>query len=235
MQFKAVIFDMDGTLVDSLKAYQVAFNNGVAKFGLPPVALREIADRLNDGMLLEQIIVDLFPDHDDPAFLKACREEIFSAFRDVTEDKTPLLPGTKEVLRTLRAKGMKIGLATGRTTPSERVKNWLENIGIGEFFDVIVTSDDVAERKPAPDCVVECARLLGVPTAECLMVGDSLADISAAKAAGASVVAVLTGVAGQERLSAAEPMAVLKDLYELIPLLVPSPGIDRGDEGKQTR
>lgn len=219
MKFKAVIFDMDGTLVDSVTAYQTAFNNGTGKFGLPPVSVRALADRLNDGLSLEQIIISVFPERNDPEFIAACREAILVAFREVTEDDTPLLPGVKEVLETLSARGLKLGVATGRTTPAKAVKAWLEGLGIDRHLEAIVTSADVVARKPAPDCIVECARRLGVPAEECLVVGDSTADIAAAKAAGAGVVAVLTGVAGKKVLSAHEPLAVLEGLSELVSLL----------------
>lgn len=219
MKYRAVIFDMDGTLVDSLATYQTAFNNATAKFGLPPVGLRILADKLNDGLNLEEIIVSIFPDRNDPKFVATCRDEVIAAFREITEDKTPLLPGVEDVLQTLSSKGLKLGIATGRTTPSERVLLWLEKLGIDRFFEAVVTSADVVERKPAPDCIIECARQLGVSVGECLMVGDSTADIGAAKAAGASVVAVLTGVAGKARLSAEQPLAILESLSELVTFL----------------
>ncbi len=219
MRYRAVIFDMDGTLVDSLTTYQSVFNSAIAKFGLPPVKLRPLADKLNDGLNLEQIIVSFFPDHNDPEFLAACHKEVIATFRELTEDKTPLLPGVPQVLEALSSKGFKLGIATGRTTPSDRVVLWLEKVGISSFFGAVVTSADVAERKPAPDCILECARRLGVSASECLVVGDSTADIGAAKAAGAGIVAVLTGVAGKAILSDHDPLAVLEDLSELVAFL----------------
>ncbi|MBI4321664.1 MAG: HAD family hydrolase [Chloroflexi bacterium] len=228
MQIKGIIFDMDGTLLDSLGAYQQAFNDGVGRCGLGPATVESLAEKLNEGLNLEGVIVSLYPGHDDPSFLTACRQEIIAAFRQVNDGVLPVLPGARETLAVLSSNGLKLGVATGRTQPPDQVQRLLDAVGIGHFFEAIVTTAEVRERKPAPDAIFECARRLDLPPAECLVVGDSVADVDAGKAAGATVVGVLTGVANEARLAARGPAAIVGDLRELLALvendgIVPSP------------
>jgi len=218
MSFKAVIFDVDGTLVDSISAYQVAFNRGTAKFGLPAVGVEPLLECLTLGMTLEEVIHKLHPSLRDEESIEACRREMFAAFTSMTDDVGLLIPDVVDVLRELKARGIKMGAATGRTSQSARLREQFRKLGIDHFFDAVVTTADVEERKPAPDVIIECARQLGIEITDCLVVGDAVADIQAARAAGTTVVAVLTGVSNEAKLAAHQPDRLCRRLSEILDL-----------------
>jgi HAD superfamily hydrolase (TIGR01509 family) len=219
MGFKAIIFDIDGTLVDAIETYQLAFNIGVARFGLQPVRAADLAQKLYNGLTLDRIIISFYPDRSDPSFLRICGEAVLAAFRELPDEQTPLLPGARQVLEAISSRGITMAVATGRTEPSKKVREWLGKIGIGHHFRAVVTAADVVARKPAPDCILECARQLGITASDCLVVGDSTTDIGAAKAAGAGVVSVSTGVSSHQALLELEPLVVLSNLGGLTDFL----------------
>lgn len=220
MTFKAVIFDIDGTLVDSINSYKTAFNRGTAKFGLPPVEAEPLLECLTQGMNLEEVLQKVHPDQcsNDDGFVQACRQEIYAAFLSLTDDVELLIPDVVDVLRELEARGIKMGVATGRTSKSSRVRQSFRKLGIDHFFEAVVTTADVKDKKPAPDVIIECARQLGVEVADCLVVGDAVADVEAAKSAGATVAAVLTGVSTEAKLTPYGPDKMYRKLSEILEL-----------------
>jgi HAD superfamily hydrolase (TIGR01509 family) len=101
-------------------------------------------------------------------------------------DALPLLPGVEELLRGARAAGWRSALATGRQR--ERLDTLLERLGVADHFDAVVTAEEVARGKPAPDIFLAAADRLGLPPAACTVVEDSLPGCEAALAAGMRVV-----------------------------------------------
>jgi phosphoglycolate phosphatase len=120
------------------------------------------------------------------------------------------------LFRSLEDKGIKIGIATGRTSSVE--DEWLrfKRLGLDGYISAIVTSREVERRKPAPDVIIECAKRMDVPIEKCIVVGDTESDIVAAKRAGAIAVAVTTGHEDKEALLRAQPEIVLRDVNDLI-------------------
>ncbi len=217
--YKAVIFDMDGTLVDSLASYHTAFNRGTAKFGLPPVGIKPLSQCLTQGMTLEEVIREMHPSLNGEEFVKACREEVYNSFLTLSDEAQVLLPDAVEVLLALKARGIKMGIATGRSSQPSQVRESIAKLGIEHFFDAVVTCE-VNARKPAPDALIDCAHQLGVDPAECIAVGDAESDIEAARAAGATPVAVTTGVSDEKKLAVHRPAHIyhrLADILEWFP------------------
>lgn len=219
-KIKGVLFDLDGTLIDTLEAYTRAFNQGIKKFDLEPISQEKLASFLNRALGLESILRELFPSHFEKleARLK-CLTEIAKAYRaEVEDEKVSLKPGTREVLPKLKEMGLKIGVVTGRTTSGELKWAELHWLNIARFIDSIVTGAD-APRKPSPDGVVKCANEIGLSPEECVLVGDSQADIITGKAAGIMTIAIPTGVAKEELLFQEGPTAIIRSLAELPSLI----------------
>jgi HAD superfamily hydrolase (TIGR01662 family) len=216
---KAVIFDIDGTLVDSFEAYHKVLNEGIGEFNMAPIPSDVLRDYLAKGLSLREILQMVFPSPlDDPTY-KACREKILSLFKKAEVEGVRSFPGTEALFKTLKGRGIKVGIATGRTSSVEDERQRFNRLGLNGYISAIVTTREVEHRKPAPDAIIECARRLDVPIRNCIVVGDTGADIVAAKRAGAIAVAVTTGHEDEEALLRAGPETVLRDVRELIPYL----------------
>jgi len=214
-KIKGVIFDLDGTLIDTHETYTRAFNQGILRFNLAPISKEKLATFLNRALPLEKILLELFPiPFEEKEVQFKCLGEIQKAYTDLERENVPLKPGVEEVLPKLREMGLKIGIVTARTTSGETKWRELRRLGINHFIDAMVTGAE-AERKPATGSLMECIRQLGLSPAECVLVGDSQADIITGKAAGVTTIALPTGVATVENLSQENPAAIINNLTEL--------------------
>jgi HAD superfamily hydrolase (TIGR01549 family) len=216
---KALIFDIDGTLVDSFEAYHNVFNQGIAKFGVGPVSREVLRRCLAKGLSLREILQSVFLSPLDDAVYEACRGRILQLFKEVERAGVAPFKGTEALFRYLKDKGIQIGIATGRTSSPE--DEWLRfrRLRLDRFINAIVTSREVEHRKPAPDAIIECSKRLDVPLRRCIVVGDTESDIVAAKEAGAIAVAVTTGQGNEDTLLKAKPEVVLNDLGGLVAYL----------------
>jgi HAD superfamily hydrolase (TIGR01662 family) len=156
------------------------------------------------------------PSHLEESIIEKCKEKILEIFLRVEEDGVNPFPGINELFRDLKERGMKIGVATGRMSLPEDEWKRFKRFGLDGFIDTIVTSKEVEKRKPEPDAIIECAKRLNVPVEECLVVGDTEADIIAAKKAGAIPVAVTTGQDSIDLLMKEKPKSIFGNLNDLI-------------------
>jgi HAD superfamily hydrolase (TIGR01549 family) len=216
---EGVIFDIDGTLVDSFPVYCSAFNRGIKPYNLEPVSCQFLIDTLKRSASLIEVFRKVFPPQTDETLIERCRKEILELFLKVEVDEVKLFPGVRELFKNLSDKGIRIGVATGRTSLPEKEWDRFKRYGLDGFIDSIVTSREVEKRKPAPDAIIECANRLKVPITNCLVVGDTEADIIASKTAGSLAVAVSTGEDDFELLERENPEFLFKTLIELNTLL----------------
>ncbi|WP_435547448.1 HAD family hydrolase [Desulfobacterium sp. N47] len=214
---RGVILDIDGTLIDSLSQYHEYFNRGLEEFALSPAPRELLFECLGMGIGLRDILRRVTSSKLEDSVIDKIAKWILAEFVKVDMD-VPLLPGVVETLEFLKAEGARIGLATGRASGGAYEWERLEHVGLAAFIDVILTAVEVPNRKPAPDLIVACARGMAVAPADCIAVGDTVADIIAARAAGAIPIAVCTGVDGAEKLKTGVPAAVIDRLDEIMAL-----------------
>lgn len=215
-KISAVIFDIDGTLVDSFSAYYSAFNKGINQYKLGPVSREFLINCLKRGLGLAEIIRKILPSYLDESIIEKCKEKILKLFLKVEGDEVNPFPGINELFRDLKDRGIKIGVATGRMSRSEDEWRRFKRFGLDGFIDTIVTSKEVKRRKPKPDAIIECAKRLNVPVEECLVVGDTEPDVIAARKAGAIPAAVTTGQDSIDLLMKEKPEYVFRNLNDLI-------------------
>ncbi|MFB0506089.1 MAG: HAD family hydrolase [Thermodesulfobacteriota bacterium] len=218
-KIKGVIFDLDETIIDSLAALTEAFNTGTREFGLEPVTGERIAHFLDEGLRLGEMLLELYPSvFAEDGKRQVCGDVIRKAYSELEPQKVVLKPGVRRTLQSLKERGVKIGIVTGRKSKGER--KWLElrRLNIHQFVDAMVTGAE-APAKPAPDGVTKCMKELGLSAEECVFVGDSSIDIMAGKKAGVRTIAVCTGVAGKELLVEHGPDYVLDDMNSLLSYL----------------
>ena len=210
---KGVIFDLDGTLIDSLVAYRMAFNKTVERYNLEPIDISELTDFLNQFLSLEEVLKKLYPtlNHQD---IQNFMVEMKNEFVALSKDYITLKPHAREVLFSLKDQGMKIGIATGRMSKGDGKWRELKNLMIDSFVDTIVTAGET-KPKPDPASLIGCVKELGLSMEECVFVGDSRADVIAGRNAGIQIIAVPTGVASRDQLLEEMPDYLLDSLSEL--------------------
>ena len=205
----AVIFDVDGVLVDSYAAHLRSWVLMAREHGLE-ITEQEFASTF--GQTSREIIARFWgPDLDavEREALDARKEAIY---RDLVRADFPAMDGAIELVDALAADGFL--LAVGSSGPPENIELTLERLGRRDRFRAIVTGRDVTRGKPDPQVFEIAAERLGVPAARCAVVEDAPVGVASARAAGMSSVALI-GTASPERLGAAD--LVVRSLRELDP------------------
>lgn len=183
----AVIFDMDGVLVDNSQAHAQAFQALMRKHGRD-MSYEEYQSRIS-GRSNPEIFRDLFPDQDGGA-RRALADEKEALYRELYAPDIRPVAGLVELLDALKREGAVLGLAT--SAPPENVAFTLAQTRTRPYFQEVLTMDHVTERKPHPEVYLKMAEKLGVPPERCVVFEDSLPGIEAAHRAGMKVVGVCT-------------------------------------------
>jgi phosphoglycolate phosphatase len=214
-QIRGVIFDIDGTLVDTFPAFTSVFNKGISQFDLRPVSQQFLVQTLRKGTDLADVLRMILPVPGDESLVERCKGEILHHFLKIEASEVKPFPGINELFGNLKERGIKIGIATGRMSMPEKEWDRFKKFGLERFIDSIVTSREVASRKPAPDAILECARRMNVPIEKCLVVGDTEDDVLAARRAGGMPVAILAEEDHLDISESEQPELIFKNLLEL--------------------
>ena len=187
----AILFDLDGTLVDSLPDLAWAINQLLAELGRKPATLADVRTWVGDGVsvLVERCLDATGGPTERPlADAVKCYLGYYRAHAAVD---TRAFPGVLKTLAALRAAGHPLGVCTNK--PTDLSVLLLDALGMSDFFMAVVGGDGAPERKPHPGHLLATLDAMGAGDRKALMVGDSLNDVAAAKAAGIPVVAVSFG------------------------------------------
>ena len=207
----ALIFDLDGTLVDTVYAHVFAWQRALEEAGMPIDGWR-IHRRIgmSGGLFTRAVARELGRPlgEDEVESLQARHGELF---RELLPERRPL-PGARELLAELRETGVVHGIATSGRRPE--IDSSLEALGAGEET-VVVERGDVRRAKPEPDLFLACAERLGVPADECYVVGDAVWDLLAARRARMLSIGLLSGGYGEDELLSAGAYRVYRDCEEL--------------------
>jgi HAD superfamily hydrolase (TIGR01509 family) len=207
----ALVFDLDGTLIDTVYAHVFAWQLALAEADLPIDGWR-IHRRIGmSGGLFARAVArevgrELSPDEAED--LQRRHGEIF---RELLPERRPL-PGARELLEELRRRGVIHGIATSGRRPE--IDKSLEALGVGAET-VVIDRGNVARAKPAPDLFLACQEALGVAASDCYVVGDAVWDLLAARRARMLSIGLLSGGYGVDELLAAGAYRVYEDAEEL--------------------
>jgi len=187
---QAIIFDLDGTLVDSADDLRAALKRLLADLGLRPIEPTEIKGMIGDGVLklLERALVAA---NGDPQQKDALLPLFLEIYQANSATLTRCYPGVAETLEALRRRGFRMAVVTNK--PVLATTKILQALGLAKFFPVVVGGDSVQQRKPHPAPLLEAVRQLEVDVGQALMVGDNIHDVEAAHAAGMRCVAATYG------------------------------------------
>jgi HAD superfamily hydrolase (TIGR01509 family) len=208
---RALIFDLDGTLVDTVYAHVFAWQRAFAELGLPIDGWR-IHRRvgMSGGLFARAAAREVGrPLSDDET--KAIQRRHGELYREILPERQPL-PGAIDLLRDLREEGIPYGIATSGRRPE--INASLEALGVG-VETVVVERGDVSRAKPEPDLFLTAAERLGVSPGDCYVVGDAVWDLLAARRAGMLSVGLLSGGYGEDELTRAGAFRVYRDAAEL--------------------
>ena len=185
---RAVIFDIDGTIVDNMHLHAEAFAVFAERHGLPPLTPEDRA-RL-DGRRNSEIFPILFKRDVPREEWQAYEHEKEGLYRELSRGRLTPMKGLHDFIAKLKADGITVALAT--SAPEPNVLHTLTELGLTGDFPIIVRGDQVPRGKPAPDVFLEAARRLNVTPADCLVFEDAPMGVEAGKAAGMVVAALTT-------------------------------------------
>jgi len=206
---KGIVFDFDGTIVDSMNMVFNALNDALKKKSLPTIEI-ELLGRMAGLPLIDIIGAKA---HISESAAKEVEKDVFEAYTAFCRTSCQLLPNVESTLKILKSKQIKIGLLT--TTPSKPLKEVAKKFSLNDYFDIMIAKED-AKNKPKPDGLNKIITKFGIKKDECIYVGDSPIDILTGKAAGIKTIAVTTGIATIEQLKEAKPDDIIPNLKKLL-------------------
>jgi len=213
---EGLIFDLDGTLIDSVGTYYIMMESAFERLHWPRVSREVMRKAIKDGGFDWDLVLPSGTGATTEDLIASARDVIREMYPRVFEDDVDLVPGAEHLLRKLHVRNVKLALVTstlGRFIEFKLIP--LKKHGLRDLFQTVITLDDVKNRKPSGDPLLECARRLGESPEKCAYVGDATVDIVAGKAAGMRTIAVLTGVDDYEAIKAEGPDMILDSVSQL--------------------
>jgi HAD superfamily hydrolase (TIGR01509 family) len=208
---QAVVFDWDGTLVDSAEVTFRCYERVFASYGIP--FTREAYERTYSPNWRHTYTSLGLP-------LECWPEADTRWLSYYAEEESRLLPGARELLERLRGAGFTLGLVTAGE--GGRVRGELEQHQLARFFATAVFGGDTERRKPHPDPLLLALARLGIAPGAAMYVGDSPEDVEMARAAGVSSIGILGGFPNREALHASRPQRIVSDLASVAEALLAS-------------
>lgn len=210
---RTVLFDLDGTLIDSLRLILDSYHYTLSRHGLPP---RTDAEWLKG--VGTPLSVQLAEWRDETGTLEA----MIATYREYNlehhDRMVTVYPGVMDALREIKAAGLQTGLVTSKNR--QGALRGLTLVGLEALMDLLVCADEVTNPKPHPEPVQRAVTLLGADPATTIYVGDSVHDMHSGRAAGVLTAAALWGPFGRDQLAAAEPDYWLEIPADLVKLVV---------------
>ena len=212
----AVMFDLDGTLIDSVPVYYKIIDIVFAELGVPEVSRETLLRAMDNGDFDWDCVL--------PESMKKDKDELSQKARRIIDEIGPpmfrqqvrLIPGTVAIFQRIAAAGIKTGLVTSTPAQNMAVKLVpLIKAGLEEQLEAVVTTDDVRYKKPAAEPLILGSKILGIPPENCVYVGDTRVDIRAGKAASMGTVGVLTGFDDYGALKKEKPDSILDSIAQL--------------------
>jgi pyrophosphatase PpaX len=206
MPGRTILFDLDGTLIDSIPLILASFRHTVSAHGAAPVGDDRWLESI--GQSLRSQLATIARDDAELEAMMATYRDHFVANHDRC---VRAFPGVRDALARLRDRGVTMGIVSGKVRRG--IERGLRHTGLAEFFDVLVGADDMAEHKPHPAPLRRAAEALG--STDAIYVGDAPCDMEAARRAGMQSVACLWGPFDRAALDADRYLARVPELAEL--------------------
>lgn len=214
-----VLIDVDGTLVDSVPDLTFCVDETMQSLGLPPRGEEAVRQWVGNGVerLVERALVNSVDGRPPQEMLDKVLPVFLELYAHNTSQRSRLYSGVQAGLEFLASEGFRLGSVTNKaecfTIPL------LKTLGIFDFFEIVISGDNLPKKKPDPLPLLHAAQRLGVSPRHALMVGDSRSDVKAARAAGFQIVCVSYGYNHGEDIRDYSPDAVIDSMADLSMLL----------------
>ncbi|HTT08327.1 MAG TPA: phosphoglycolate phosphatase [Gammaproteobacteria bacterium] len=211
-----VLFDLDGTLVDSVPDIAYCIDQMLGELGRAPAGETQVRMWVGNGaerLIKRALTRAMDAEPDDTAEYQRAHARFLELYGEHTDELSRLYPGALEGLRYARSLGCPVGCVTNKA--ARFTEPLLRSLGIRGEFEIVVSGDTLARRKPDPLPLLHCADKCGARPAHSVMVGDSINDIQAARAAGFRIVCVSYGYNHGNDISVEKPDAVIPTLADL--------------------
>lgn len=206
---QALLFDLDGTLIDSTADLAKSGNWLRVKHGLPALSTAQVASFVGDG--IEALCRRLLERPEGP--IEEAIDEFKQHYHEHCLDETKLFPGVAATLEVLDARGYRLAVVTNK--PERISRHILEGLGVGKRFVSVIGGNSAPHKKPHPAPLLKACAELGCEPRRAVMVGDSRVDVEAGHNAGMPSIAILRGIGDQGQLLASYPDLIL-DSFDLL-------------------
>ncbi len=216
LSLEAVIFDLDGTLIDSIESYYRMVEIALERLGLPKVSRQHISKAARNDAFQWELILKAAPGKTLEETKAEAWKSIEAVYPEIFLKKVRPFSDTGAVLRLLHACRIRIGIVT--STPQKNIKDKmkiLDRTGVADLVEVVICAGDAARKKPHPDPLILCREKMGLSAGVCAYVGDTSIDMIAGRAAGMKAIGVLTGFDSREDLSKENPDRIIDCLSDL--------------------
>jgi HAD superfamily hydrolase (TIGR01509 family) len=214
MTIRGLIFDIDGTLIDTNPAHVEAWRRAFEKHGFPVPAARIVAEIGKGGDKLVPSVLGEEVEREQGESLRKIQKLEFIAI--ARQQKLRAFPGAVEIFSALRERGIRTALATSSDEKHLEATFRSAGVDLRPLADVLVTRTPCEPSKPSPDLVVAAVEQLSLRPAECAMVGDTIYDGQACQGAGVTFLGVLTGPATEPELIDAGALGLWRDVGHLL-------------------
>ena len=219
---RMVLIDVDGTLVDSVPDLAYCVDEMMAVLGRPPYGEAAVRNWVGNGVerLVRRALIGQLDGEPDEADFEQAYPIFLDLYADNTSKRSVLYPGVREGIDYLRANGYPLGCVTNKV--AQFTLPLLKDLGVFDAFSLVVSGDSLPEKKPHPMPLLHAAKHFGVEPRDALMIGDSVSDVKAARAAGFGIICMSYGYNHGQDIREANPDAVIDSMVELEGLIAPA-------------
>ena len=214
-----ILIDVDGTLVDSVPDLAYCVDEMMAVLGREPHGEVRVRDWVGNGVerLVRRALVGALRGEPDEADFERAYPVFLELYAENTSKRSCLYPGVREGIDRLKAANYRLGCVTNKA--AQFTEPLLKDLGVYDDFSIVISGDTLTKKKPDPAPLLHAAELLGCQPADAMMIGDSVSDVAAARAAGFQIVCMSYGYNHGVDIREAAPDAVIDTLTEIMPLL----------------
>ena len=218
-ELKALLFDVDGTLVDSVPDLAYCVDEMMKSLGREPHGEAKVRDWVGNGVerLVRRALVGQLEGEPPDADFERAYPLFLELYADNTAKRSRLYPGVREGIQAMKAAGYRLGCVTNKA--AQFTEPLLRDLGIADNFEIVISGDSLPEKKPHPMPLLHGAEYFGVEPENAMMIGDSVSDVKASRAAGFQIVCMSYGYNHGEDIRRYKPDAVIDSMAELSKLL----------------